>query len=128
MIRKDYIQRYLDELAKMLVKMNHFKQNNEPEKANNQLDEFGLNFLKINLNELILLPKKEIITHLIAHHQFEFIHFIILEDLLFHKYLLDPTNLNLKNCTLEVLNYLIKNDKDYSIERVNRLNQLCQQK
>ncbi|NCP46317.1 MAG: hypothetical protein GW818_07860, partial [Flavobacteriales bacterium] len=76
--------------------------------------------------ELILLPKEVITNHLTAHHQFEFIHFIILEDLLFHKYLLDPTNLNLKNCTLEVLNYLVKNDKDYSIERVNRLNQLCQ--
>lgn len=126
MIKKDYIQRYLDELAKMISKILLLKQNNEPEKAISTLDDFGRDFLNLNLNTLILNPKENFINQLITQHQFEFTHFIILEDLLFHKYLLQPNNLNLKNCTLEVLNYLIKNDKNYSIERVNRINQLTQ--
>ena len=53
MLKKDYIQRYVDELAKMVAKVLLLKQTNEPEKANEELDEFGTDYLKISLNDLI---------------------------------------------------------------------------
>ena len=48
MIRKDYIQRYFDEMAKMLAKILFLKQNNEPEKIQEILNDFANDFLKIN--------------------------------------------------------------------------------
>lgn len=124
MIRKDYIQRYLDELTKVLAKILQFKQNNEPEKANQQLDEFGNNFLTIDLNELIDQPPHTVITNLIEIREFELTHFKILEELLYQKHLLAPNDVNLKKITLEIVKYVAENDKDFSLERQNKINLL----
>ena len=124
MIRKDFIQRYLDELTKVIARVLQFKQNNEPEKANYELDEFGKNFLSINLNEIIGIQPGELIKTLITIYQFDLTRFKLLEDLLYHKYLLNTSDKRLKNCTLEVLNYLTANDVDYSFERMNRIDEL----
>ena len=124
MIRKDFIQRHIDELAKVLAVVLKLKQNNEPESADIKLDEFGLNFLGLNLHQLILMPSENIIELLITQHQFEYTHFRLLEDLLYHKYLLDSTNKQLKTLTLVVLNYLQKTDKDFSFDRMNRIKEL----
>lgn len=124
MIRKDYIQRYFDELAKVLAAVLQLKQNQEPEKAETHLDEFGLTFLNININDFIENTENKWVEKLITQHHFEMIQFKILEDLLYHKYLLNPLNKPLKNCTLEVLNYVAQHSTDFSIERLNRMNQL----
>ncbi len=124
MIRKDYIQRYFDELAKVLAAVLQLKQNHEPENAEEKLDEFGLNFLNVDINELIENNSDNFISALIEKYQFEMIKIKLIEELLYHKYLLNPSNKTLKNCTLEVLNYLAKNDSDFSWERQNRINQL----
>jgi len=124
MIRKDYIQRYFDELAKVLAAVLQFKQNHEPELAEKKLDDFGFTFLNIDLNQLIKKSENSFVSTLINKHQFELTHFKLIEELLYHKYLINPSNTLLKNCTLEVLNYLVKNDADFSMERQNRINQL----
>lgn len=124
MIRKDFIQRYLDELSKVLAVVLKLKQNNEPEKADLQLDEFGANFLSINLNQFIENYNENSVEELISIHQFEITHFKILEELLYHKYLLNTDNLALKRITLDIMNYLSKTDKDYSFDRMTRINEL----
>lgn len=127
MIRKDYIQRYFDELAKVLVAVLQLKQKQEPENAEEKLDEFGLNFLNVDINELIENNSDNFIPLLLKKYQFEIIQIKLIEELLYHKYLLNPSNKTVKNCTLEVLNYLAKNDSDFSWERQNRINQLNSQ-
>lgn len=124
MIRKDYIQRYFDEMAKMLAKILFFKQNNEPEKAEELLNEFATDFLKINLQNLLKTPENNLIPTLISEHNFDLIQFKLLEELLFQKFLLTPTDISLRNSTLEVINYIIKNDSDFSVERHQRLQEL----
>jgi hypothetical protein len=124
MIKKDYIQRYLDELSKVLAVVLKLKQNNEPEKADLQLDEFGENFLSLNLNQLIEKYNENSIEDLITKHQFEITHFKILEELLYHKYLLNTDNIALKRITLELMNYIAKIDKDFSFDRMTRINEL----
>jgi hypothetical protein len=124
MIRKDYIQRHIDELSKVLAVVLKLKQNNEPEKADLQLDEFGANFLSVNLNQFIQNYNENSIEGLIIKHQFEITHFKILEELLYHKYLLNTDNLALKRITLDIMNYLSKTDKDFSFDRMNRINEL----
>ena len=111
MLKKDYIQRHLDELVKMIAKVLLLQQNNEPEKANFELDQFGETYLKINLNQLI-------------EQDFEITHFKILEELLYQKYLIAPTNENLKSLTLKILTYLSKTDTDFSLSRNERIKQL----
>lgn len=124
MIRKDYIQRYFDEMAKMLAKILFLKQNNEPEKAEELLNEFATDFLKINLQDLLKTSENNLISTLISKHDFDLIQFKLLEELLFQKFLLTPTDISLRNSTLEVINYIIKNDSDFSVERHQRLQEL----
>ncbi len=124
MIRKDYIQRYFDEMAKMLAKILFLKQNNEPEKAEELLNEFATDFLKINLQDLLKTSENNLISTLISKHDFDLIQFKLFEELLFQKFLLRPTDISLRNSTLEVINYIIKNDSDFSVERHQRLQEL----
>jgi hypothetical protein len=124
MLKKDYIQRHLDELVKMIAKVLLLQQNNEPEKANFELDQFGETYLKINLNQLIEQNPASIINELIEKQNFEITHFKILEELLYQKYLIAPSNNKLKSLTLTVLNYLSNIDKDFSIARKERIDQL----
>lgn len=124
MIKKDYIQRYLDELTKMIAVVLQLKQNNEPELADIKIDEFANNFLNLNLNELVKTDSSQLINLLLTEYKLELTHFKILEELLNQKYLLTPSNLRLKKCTLEVLNYLLKIDKDFSFERQSRVQEL----
>ena len=124
MLKKDYIQRYVDELTKMIAKVLQLKQNNEPEKAEQELDEFGNDYLKINLNELIENNSPSIIDELITQHSFELTHFKILEELLYQKYLLAKENEKLKTVTLNISQYVAKNDTDFSLERNNRIKEL----
>lgn len=121
MLKKDYIQRYVDELTKMIAKVLQLKQNNEPEKAEQELDEFGNDYLKINLNELIENNNPSIIDELITQHSFELTHFKILEELLYQKYLLAKENEKLKTVTLNISQYVAKNDTDFSLERNSRI-------
>lgn len=124
MIRKDYIQRYFDEMAKMLAKILFLKQNNKPDKAEELLNEFATDFLKINLQDLLKTSENNLISTLISKHDFDLIQFKLLEELLFQKFLLRPTDISLRNSTLEVINYIIKNDSDFSVERHQRLQEL----
>lgn len=124
MIKKDYIQRYLDELSKVLAVVLKLKQNNEPEKAEDQLDEFGASFLNINLDEFIKKYNAQTIDELITNQKFEINHFKVLEELLYHKYLLNTEDFALKTINLTVMNYLTKVDTDFSFERMTRINQL----
>ncbi len=127
MIRKDYIQRYFDEMAKMLAKILLFKQNNEPDKAEELLNEFATDFLKINLKIILETPEDKLIDKLKTELDFDLTKFKLLEELLFQKFLLTPTNISLRNSTLEVINYIIKNDSDFSVERHQRLQELMKQ-
>lgn len=124
MLKKDYIQRYVDELTKMIAKVLQLKQNNKSEEANEALDEFGNDYLKINLNELIDSNHLTIVEELINQQKFELTHFKILEELLYQKHLLNVNNTKLKELTLVILGYVVKEDKDYSLERNNRIKAL----
>lgn len=108
----------------MIAKVLLLQQNNEPEKANFELDQFGETYLKLNLNQLIEQNQTTIINKLIVEQYFEITHFKILEELLYQKYVVTPTNPKLKSLTLAVLNYLSKTDKDFSLDRQTRINQL----
>lgn len=124
MLKKDYIQRYVDELTRMIAKVLQLKQNNKSEEANEALDEFGNDYLKINLNELIDSNHLTIVEELINQQKFELTHFKILEELLYQKHLLNVNNTKLKELTLVILGYVVKEDKDYSLERNNRIKAL----
>ncbi|MDF1673285.1 MAG: hypothetical protein P1U41_07245 [Vicingaceae bacterium] len=124
MLKKDFIQRYVDELTKMIAKVMQLKQNNEPEKANETIDEFGSDYLKISLNDLLKSDKSTIIDKLISQQDFELTHFKILEELLYQKHLLNVNHIKLKELTLVILRYVVKVDKDFSIERNNRIKTL----
>lgn len=124
MIRKDYIQRYFDEMAKMLAKVLFFKKNNEPDKIQEILNDFANDFLKINLKTILETPEEKLIDTLNTEHDFNLTKFKLLEELLFQKFLLTPNDVSLRNSTLEVINYIIKNDSDFSVERHQRLQEL----
>lgn len=124
MIRKDYIQRYFDEMAKMLAKVLFFKKNNEPDKIQEILNDFANDFLEINLKTILESPEEKLIDTLKTEHDFDLTKFKLLEELLFQKFLLTPNDVSLRNSTLEVINYIIKNDSDFSVERHQRLQEL----
>ena len=124
MIRKDYIQRYFDELAKVLAVVLQLKNNLKPHEAESQIDNFTTNYLNIDLDEIIKIDTAQLIDFLIQEKAFTLDHFKLLEDLLYHKYLLNTSNIQLKNCTLEVFNYLVKIDIDFSFNRMNRIEEL----
>ena len=124
MLKKDYIQRYVDELTKMIANVLQLKQNNEPEKAEEKLDEFSNNFLNISLNDLIENDNSNVVDYLLTQHNFELTHFKVLEELLYQKHLLNKENEKLKTLTLTISQYVVKNDTDFSLERNNRIKEL----
>jgi hypothetical protein len=123
MIRKDFIQRHFDELAKVLAVVLQLKNDLKPVEAEAKINEFANDFLGINF-EQILTFEGTLIEHLKEQNAFTLAHFKILEDLLHHKQLLQPTDQHLKKITLVVLKYVAATDTDYSLERMNRLQNL----
>jgi len=124
LIRKDYIPRYFDELAKVLAAVLHLKNDLKPAEAKNQLNDFSTDYLGVDLTAILTIPSLLLIPTLVEKHHFTIIHFKLLEDVLYHNYLLNPTNKQHKNSTLELLNYLANTDNNYSIERKNRIEEL----
>ena len=124
MIKKDYIQRYFDELAKVLAAVLKLKNDLKPVEAEAKLNDFSTEFLGISLDDLLSTPQKDIIAHLIKNKSFTITHFKLLEDLLYHKFLLNSSDSSLKNITLEVLKYVSENDVNYSLERIERIDQM----
>lgn len=124
MIRKDYILRYFDELAKVLAVVLQLKNDLKPHEAEKQVDDFASSHLGVDLDGIIKINSSQLVEYLIQEKGFTLDHFKLLEDLLYHKYLIDTTNLQLKKCTLEVFNYLTKVDSDYSFNRINRIKEL----
>ena len=123
MIRKDFIQRHFDELAKVIATVLQLKNDSKPVEAEAKINDFANDFLKVSFEELLTIDNN-LINYLKEEKAFSFDHFKILEDLLYHKYLINPKDNQLKKLTLEVLNYVAKNDTSYSLERVNRINQM----
>jgi len=124
MIKKDYIQRYVDELSKMLAVFLQLKESNQPDEAEVQLNSFSDDYLGLNIQEFLNIKSTNLITTLLNQHQFTLTHFKLSEELLYHYYLLHKTDINAKSCTLEVLNYLMAIDNDYSVERSRRIREL----
>ncbi len=124
MIRKDYIQRYFDELAKVLAAVLQLKNDLKPTEAEAKLNDFSTDYLGITLDEILEKDSDHLVNFLIQEKEFSLTHFKLLEDVLYHKYLINSTQHILKNHTLEVLKYLTQNDKDFSVERVKRIEQL----
>jgi len=120
MIRKDYIQRYFDEMAKVLAAMLTAKKNDDPIKAESLLDDFATDYLGVIFQEIIA-TENSLIPFLIEKRAFTLTHFKLLEDLMYHKYLINPSNTQLKKLTLEVLKYVTENDTDFSLDRMNRI-------
>ena len=123
MIRKDFIQRHFDELAKVIATVLQLKNNSKPVEAEAKINDFANDFLKVSFEELLTIDNN-LINYLKEEKAFSFDHFKILEDLLYHKYLINPKDNQLKKLNLEVLNYEAKNDTSNSLERVNRINQM----
>ncbi len=124
MIRKDYIQRYFDQLAKVLAAVLQLKNDLKPTEAEAQLNDFSTDFLGVNLAEIELQKPEELIGFLTQQKGFTLTHFKLLESVLYEKHLLLPTEKPLKEITLVVLEYASKNDKDYSVERMKRIEDL----
>ena len=124
MIRKDYIPRYFDELAKVLAAVLQLKNDLKPAEAQKQLNDFSTDYLGVDLSTLLSIPTQLLIPTLVEKYHFTLIHFKLLEDVLYHNYLLNPTNQQHKKSTLELFNYLVKTDNDYSVERKTRIKEL----
>jgi len=124
LIRKDYIQRYFDELAKVLATVLQLKNDLRPVEAETKLNDFSTDYLGIPLAELLSLKHDEVIEYLIQEKAFTLTHFKLLEDLLYQQHLLKPTDINLKHITLSILRYTSINDTNYSIERASRIKEL----
>jgi hypothetical protein len=125
LIRKDYIQRYFDELANVLAVVLQLKNDLKPIEADKKINDFAADFLKISLDEIIVV-KENLIDYLMEEKNFSLDHFKILEDLLFQKHILQPEAEKLKDITLDVLHYLAQNDTNYSLERNSRISKLKQ--
>jgi hypothetical protein len=123
MIRKDYIQRYFDELAKVLAAVLQLKNDLKPAEAESKLNDFATDYLGISFEEILSI-KQNHISFLIKNKEFTITHFKLLEDLLYHKFLINPIDDKLKKLTLEVLKYVAENDTDFSVERINRIEEL----
>lgn len=124
MIRKDYIQRYFDELAKVLAAVLQLKNDLKPTEAETKLNDFSTDFLGVTLDEILEKDTEHLIDFLTKTKAFTLFHFKLLEDILYHKYLINSSNSTLKNHTLEVLKYLTQNDTDFSVERNKRQEEL----
>jgi hypothetical protein len=124
MIRKDYILRYFDELAKVLALVLKLKKDLKSVEAEAELNDFSTDFLGVNLEELLSTDNYNIIENLISQKKFTITHFKLLEDLFYHKHLINPSDDKLKKLTLEVLKYVSENDTDFSMERMSRIEQL----
>ena len=124
MIRKDYIQRYFDELAKVLAAVLQLKNNLKPVEAEAKLNDFSTDYLGISFEEVLSIKNENLISFLIENKEFTITHFKLLEDLLFHKYLINSSDDKIKNLTLEVLKYVSENDTNYSFERMERIDNL----
>ena len=57
MIRKDYIQRYFDELAKVLAVVLQLKNDLRPTEAATKLNDFATDYLGISFEEILSLKK-----------------------------------------------------------------------
>tara|TARA_B100000809_G_C15129982_1_gene527973 strand:+ start:3386 stop:3766 length:381 start_codon:yes stop_codon:yes gene_type:complete len=124
MIRKDYIQRYFDELAKVLAAVLQLKNDFKPTEAEAKLNDFSTDYLGIPLAELLSLNPAEVIDYLIKEKEFTLTHFKLLEDILYQQYLLKPSENHLKQMTLTTLRHTSVNDTNYSIERATRIKEL----
>jgi len=124
LIRKDYIQRYFDELAKVLAAVLQLKNDFKSTEAEVKLNDFSTDYLGIPLAELLSLNLTEVVDYLIKEKKFTLTHFKLLEDILYQQYLLKPTDSHLKQITLTTLRYTSVNDTDYSIERATRIKEL----
>ena len=123
MIRKDFIQRHFDELAKVLAAVLQLKNNLKPVEAEAKINDFANAFLNISFEEIITF-EGPFIDYLKEQKAFTLDHFKILEDLLYHKHLINVSDNHLKNLTLEVLNYVALTDSNYSLERMTRIKEL----
>jgi hypothetical protein len=123
MIRKDFIQRHFDELAKVLAVVLQLKNEIRPVEADAKINDFANDFLGINFEDILAI-EGSLIEFLKEQNSFTLNHFKILEDLLYHKQLLQPNDHHLKAITLVVLKYVAATDTDYSLERMNRLQNL----
>lgn len=124
MIRKDYIQRYFDELAKVLAAVLQLKNDSKPTEAEAKINDFSTDYLGISFEEILSIEKEKLIDYLIKNKEFTLTHFKLLEDLLYHKYLINSADDHLKKITLEVLKYITNIDTDFSVERSNRIEEL----
>ncbi len=124
MIRKDYIPRYFDELAKVLAAVLQLKNDLKPAAAQKQLNDFSTDYLGVDLATILTIPSPLLIPTLVEKYHFTITHFKLLEDVLYHNYLLKSTNQKIKKSTLELLNYLANTDNNYSVERINRIKEL----
>ncbi len=123
MIRKDYIQRYFDEMAKVLAAVLQLKNDLKPVEAEKKLNDYTTDYLGISFEEILAI-EGNLIEFLIKKKEFTLDHFKILEDLLYHKFLFHTTDNHLKLITVEVLKYVSENDTDYSFERMNRIQKI----
>ena len=124
MIRKDYIQRYFDELAKVLAAVLQLKNDFKSTESEAKLNDFSTDYLGIPLAELLSLTPLEVVDYLIKEKEFTLTHFKLLEDILYQQYLIKQNECNLKKITLTILRYTSVNDTDYSIERAIRIKEL----
>jgi len=106
LIRKDYIQRYFDELAKVLAAVLQLKNDFKSTEAEVKLNDFSTDYLGIPLAELLSLNLTEVVDYLIKEKKFTLTHFKLLEDILYQQYLLKPTDSHLKQINLTL--YLSK--------------------
>ena len=123
MIRKDFIQRHFDELAKVLAAVLKLKNDFKTVEAEAKINDFAKDFLGIYFDEIIAI-KANLLELLIKDKGFTIDHFKLLEELLYHKYLFNPADKNLKETTYAILSYVSKNDANYSFERMERINRL----
>jgi len=65
LIRKDYIQRYFDELAKVLAAVLQLKNDFKSTEAEVKLNDFSTDYLGIPLAELLSLNLTEVVDYLI---------------------------------------------------------------
>lgn len=124
MIRKDYIQRYFDELAKVLAAVLQLKNDLKLTEAEAKINDFSTDYLGISFEEILSIEKGKLIDYLIENKGFTITHFKLLEELLYHKYLINSADDHLKKITLEVLKYTSEQDTDYSFERIDRIEQI----
>ena len=130
MEQKDYLLRYIEQLGKVLAALFDFKRREEYSEGLDLINETYVEMLKLDSCDLNSIPEKEIIPrltdkHLLNHEQLEVAAELLKEEGEIYKLKKEyPRAKHRLKRALLLYDYLEKNDKTFSQERIEKVEKI----